>query len=315
MKRPIDLTALGLMTFLCLMWGLQQSAMKLAAPAFDPMLQIGIRSSIAAILVFVLSRFAFRNRWQSGLFFGPGLLAGGLFAAEFLLVAEGLRWTTASHMAVFLYTAPIFAAIGLQLAQEDERLSPFQWCGVAVTFAGVAAIFLLPELQGGSMHAAMLVGDLLGLAAGISWGLTTVVIRTSRLAEAPAAQTLSYQLVTAAVSALVFCALTGRMQIDPRPADWVNLGLQATVLCTVSFLIWFRLLQIYPSSRLGVLSFMTPVFGVAAGALLLDEPLTLEFLFGGAMVLVGMIMVQAQDLMTARARRAAQCLTPCPEQS
>ncbi len=312
MKRPIDLTALGLMTFLCLMWGLQQSAMKLAAPAFDPMLQIGIRSSIAAILVFSLSRFAFRNRWEKGLFFGPGMLAGGLFAAEFLLVAEGLHWTTASHMAVFLYTAPIFAAIGLHLAQEDERLSPFQWGGVAVTFAGVAAIFLLPELQGGAgMSASMLIGDLLGLAAGLSWGLTTVVIRTSRLANAPAAQTLSYQLVIAGIAALVFCALTGRMQVDPRPADLVNLGLQATLLCTVSFLIWFRLLQIYPSSRLGVLSFMTPVFGVAAGAILLDEPLSPEFLLGGALVLTGMIMVQAQDLLTARARRAACCLPDC----
>ena len=137
MKRPIDLTAFGLMILLCLTWGLQQSAMKLAAPAIDPMMQIGLRSTIAAGLVLALSRLILRDRWRPGLFFGPGLLAGSLFALEFLLVAEGLRWTSASHMAVFLYTAPIFAAIGLHIAQPEERMNALQWSGVGLTFGGV----------------------------------------------------------------------------------------------------------------------------------------------------------------------------------
>lgn len=301
MKRPIDLTAFGLMILLCLVWGLQQSAMKLAAPAFDPMLQIGIRSSLAALLVFLLSRVVFRDRWLPGLCLGPGLAAGALFALEFLLVAEGLRWTTAAHMSVFLYTAPIFAAIGLAIAQPEERLSAVQWAGVAVTFAGVAAIFLLPELRRDTPWALpMVLGDLLGLAAGLAWGLTTVVIRTTRLASAPPAQTLSCQLFMAGAATLAFSALTGRLAIDPRPADLANLGFQTVIVCTISFLVWFRLLQIYPSSRLGVLSFMTPVFGVAAGAFLLGEQLTADFLFGGGLVLAGMLMVQAHDLISAR---------------
>ena len=308
MKRPIDLTAFGLMILLCTIWGLQQSAMKLAAPAIDPMLQIGLRSAIAAGLVLGLSRLVFRDRWLPGLFLGPGLLAGGLFAVEFLLVAEGLRWTSASHMAVFLYTAPIFAAIGLHLAQPDERLAPIQWAGVGLTFAGVAAIFLLPELRGGTSPApSMILGDLLGLAAGLAWGMTTVVIRTTRLADAPPAQTLASQLIVAGVVALGVCALTGRMQVQPGPAILANLGFQTVIVCTFSFLAWFRLLQVYPSSRLGVLSFMTPVFGVIAGALLLGERLTADFLFGGVLVLLGMLSVQAHDMIARRplARRPA----------
>lgn len=301
MKRPIDLTALGLMILLCLAWGLQQSAMKLAAPAFDPMLQIGLRSTLAAMLVFALARLVLRDRWLPGIFLGPGLLAGSLFAAEFLLVAEGLRWTSASHLSVFLYTAPIFAAIGLHIAQPEERMAPVQWAGVGLTFAGVAAIFLLPELRGmAGLTPGMMLGDLLGLAAGLAWGLTTVVIRTTRLADAPPTQTLCNQLFVAGIGALIFSAATGRLDVQPTLAGIANLGAQTVLLCTVSFLVWFRLLQVYPSSRLGVLSFMTPVFGVIAGAVLLGERLTADFLFGGVLVLLGMLTVQAHDLFAAR---------------
>ncbi|WP_283180113.1 DMT family transporter [Gemmobacter sp. 24YEA27] len=301
MKRPIDLTAFGLMILLCLTWGLQQTAMKLAAPGIDPMLQIGLRSAMAAALVFAISRLIRRDRWRPRIFLGPGLLAGTLFALEFLLVAEGLRWTTASHIGVFLYTGPIFAAIGLHFAQPDERMARVQWLGVAITFTGVAAIFLLPELRGNQPLApSMIVGDLLGLGAGIAWGLTTVVIRTSRLANAPPAQTLTNQLFVAGIVALAFSALTGRLGMQPSAGDLVNLGFQTIIICTVSFMIWFRLLQVYPSSRLGVLSLMTPVFGVMSGALLLGEHLTPDFLFGGALVLLGMLTVEAHDLLLRR---------------
>ena len=307
MKRPIDTTAIAVMIQLCLIWGLQQSAMKIVADSVDPMLQIGLRSACAALIVLALSRVFLRDRWHHGLFLGPGLLAGALFALEFLLVAEGLRWTTASHMAVFLYTAPIFAAIGLHVAQPDERMGAVQWGGVAITFVGVAAIFVLPELRrpGAALTPGMLLGDVLGLAAGLCWGMTTVVIRTTRVSEAPPAQTLFYQLAIAGAAALGFCALTGRLSLEPTPAVMVSLSFQTIVVCSLSFLVWFRMLQIYRSSRLGVLSFMTPVFGVVIGAVLLGDALTSEFLLGGALVLVGMIVVQAQEwIISRRALRA-----------
>ncbi|MBE9640314.1 DMT family transporter [Salipiger mangrovisoli] len=310
MKRPIDITAVAVMVLLCLVWGLQQSAMKIVAGSIDPMLQIGLRSVCAAGLVLGLSRLLLRDRWHRGMFFGPGLLVGTLFALEFLLVAEGLRWTTASHMAVFLYTAPIFAAIGLHVAQPDERMGVLQWTGVGITFLGVAAIFVLPELHGpgAALTPGVILGDMLGLGAGLCWGLTTVVIRTTRVAEAPPAQTLFYQLLIAGVAALGFCAVTGRLALEPTASVLISLSFQTVIVCSLSFLVWFRMLQIYRSSRLGVLTFMTPVFGVVSGALLLGETLSFEFLLGCALVLSGMIIVQAQEWVSARrAARSRLC--------
>ncbi|NVO24353.1 DMT family transporter [Donghicola mangrovi] len=308
MKKPIDSRVIGVMVILCMIWGLQQTSMKVVAGSVDPLMQIGVRSGIAAVLVWGFSRLWRRDNWHRGIFLGPGLLAGLLFASEFLLVAEGLRFTTASHISVFLYTAPIFAAIGLHIAQPDERLSVVQWVGVTVAFGGVAAIFLLPELgAASSVTRGMVIGDLLGLAAGLCWGLTTVVIRTTRVADAPPTQTLIAQLSVAAMMALGVCFVTGRAGITPTPMVLASLSFQTLIVCSISFLVWFGLLQVYRSSRLGVLSFMTPVFGVAFGALLLGEPITPEFLLGGVMVLIGMTIVQAQEWFLSRKPAPAPC--------
>lgn len=288
-----------------MIWGLQQSAMKLVAGSMDMTMQIALRSSIAAVLILALSRAWRRDRWLPRLFAGPGLLTGALFALEFIFVAEGLRWTSASHMAVFLYTAPIFAAIGLHIAQPEERMSFVQWFGVGLAFLGIVAIFLLPEFRAGGtpLTRQVILGDLLALAAGISWGMTTVVIRTTRMAGAPPAQTLFYQLATAGVAAMILAAATGRMTITPTTTVMASLSFQTLIVCCASFLIWFRLLQIYPSSRLGVLSLMTPVFGVTWGVILMGDALTAEFVLGGGLVLSGMVVVQAQEWITARRRR------------
>ncbi|WP_138465687.1 DMT family transporter [Poseidonocella sp. HB161398] len=308
MKKPVDAAALSAMLVLCLVWGMQQVSMKAVAGAMEPVLQIGLRSAVAALLVWGWSRWRGRDRWVPGVLAGPGLAAGGLFALEFLLVAAALERTSAAHVSVFLYTAPVFAAIGLHLAQPEERLRPVQWTGVAVAFAGVAAVFLLPG-EGGApgLTAQMLAGDLLALGAGLAWGMTTVVIRTTRLAEAPPAQTLSCQLGIAGAAALAFAWATGRTGVAPGGLLWASLSFQTLVVCALSFLAWFRLLQIYPSSRLGILSLMTPLFGVALGALLLGEPLSPGFLAGGTLVLAGMGIVQGHEMLLQRRRRAEAC--------
>ena len=113
MRKELDLPAVLVMLVLCLVWGLQQTAIKAIAEQVDPLLQIGWRSLLAAGLLYGLARWRgirCLGRDQTLL---PGLLAGSLFALEFLCMAVGLKYTSAAHMVVFIYTAPLFAACGL----------------------------------------------------------------------------------------------------------------------------------------------------------------------------------------------------------
>lgn len=307
MRKPVDGVAASIMLVLCFAWGLQQIAIKAIAADVSPVMQIALRSGVAAVLVWIYGRMIMRGVWLPGLALRSGAVVGVLFALEFLLVGEALRWTSASHVAVFLYTAPLFAAVGLHLWLPAERLSAMQWMGIGIAFAGIAIAFLGPggpAHESGTGSSSSLLGDMLALAGGAAWGATTVVIRTTRLSEAPAPQTLFYQLVTTFLLLFPFALLTGQSQFQSTPLVWASLGFQTLVVAFVSFLVWFWLLRNYLAARLGVLSFMTPIFGVALGVLLLDEQLAMRFVVGSAMVLIGMLIVNAQVLVGRRGSQA-----------
>jgi drug/metabolite transporter (DMT)-like permease len=310
MRKPIDGFAATVMIVLCLAWGLQQVAIKAVIADVSPMLQVAVRCGIAALLVWIFSRLVARERWLPGIALRSGLVAGILFALEFLFIAEGLRRTNASHMAVLIYTAPMFAAVGLHLRIPDERLTLLQWVGIGLAFAGLAVAFLAPAFGSGDANAASrdwLLGDFIGLCAGASWGLTTVVIRTSRLSEAPAAQTLFYQLAVAFVLLLPFAVAIGDTHFHSTALVWGSLAFQSVVISFLSYLTWFWLLRKYFAAKLGVLSFLTPLFGVALGIVLLHERVSIAFIIGSAFVLIGLIVVNGQgwlrQVLTRDARR------------
>mgnify|MGYP001756945144 FL=1 len=87
------------------------------------------------------------------------------------------------------------------------------------------------------------------------------------------------------------------------PRVWANLAFHTLVVSFASFLVWFWLLRHYLASRLGVFSFMTPLFGIVAGALLLDEPIEASFVLGAVPVLLGIVLVSGgKGLWPARFR-------------
>lgn len=282
------------MTMLCLLWSLQQITLKATATDFSPMLHIAIRSGLSAALVALLMAWRGERLTVADGIWRPGVLVGTLFAFEYLVVAEALRLTSAAHVVVFLYTSPLFAGLGLHWKLPAERLDPLQWLGVGLAFGGVAVAFLLRDPQASADWQRMLLGDALALLGGASWGATTVVIRTTRIHQLPATQSLLYQLLMAFVVLLPAAWLTGQTIFHPGPAVWANLGFQAVIVSFLSFLLWFWMLRRYLASRLGVLSFMTPMFGVVLGAWLLSEPIEPSFLTGAVLVLGGVGLVSGQ---------------------
>ena len=295
-RRPLDGKATGLMLLLCIIWGLQQIALKASAPDMAPMLQIGLRSGMAAVAVGIFLRAKGLGVLPGGGALPAGMLAGTLFALEYIFVGEGLCFTTAGHMSVMLYTAPAFAALGLHFRIPEERLSFFQWCGMFVAFSGVVIMFYAPARMEQSVRD-IVWGDFLGLLAGVAWGATTVVIRTSRLAEVPAAQTVFIQLIAAFIILLGCSVFGGDTGYTVSKTLIVSLVYQTIIVSFISFMVWFWLLRVYLASRLGVLSFLTPVFGVIFSILLLDETIDVQFVAGTTCILVGILLVSGWQLV------------------
>jgi drug/metabolite transporter (DMT)-like permease len=280
------------MTMQCVFLGLQQVAVKAAVQGMGPVMQLGVRSAIAALLVGGLmmlrgSTFSVRDGT-----FWPGVGAGALFALEFFFIAVGLQYTTASHMSVFLYTAPVFTVLGLHWFVPGERLRLVQWLGVLAAFAGIAVAFSNGFAEQARDWKDMLLGDVFGVLGGLSWAATTVLIRTTALSEAPPTTTLLYQLGSAAFILVAIAALMGQATgISMNGIVWASLAFQSVIVAFLCFLLWFWMLRRYLASRLSVFSFLTPLFGVGFGVMLLRDPVGVRFAIGAALVMTGVVMV------------------------
>ncbi len=297
-RQALDAKAITLMALLCAIWGLQQVVLKATAADIAPVMQIALRSGVAALLVGLVMWWRKEPMNLRDGTLRPGVAVALLFGLEFLLVAEGLRHTTASHMVVFLYTAPMFAALGLHWKLPVERLGRVQWLGIVLAFGGLAWAFLGRSAAAGALPSNVLWGDFLGVLGGLAWGATTVLVRCSTLSRAPATQTLLYQLIGAFVMLLAGALITGQARFNLTPQVWASLAFHSLVVSFASFLAWFWLLRHYLASRLGVFSFLTPLFGIVFGAWLLSEPIEPSFLIGAVPVLIGIVLVSGGDWVT-----------------
>jgi drug/metabolite transporter (DMT)-like permease len=286
-RRPLDWLAIGLTLLLCVVWGVQQTAMKMVASDVDPIMQLGIRFAAAAVFFGIVTwrqegRAAFRDGTLPS-----GLLLGSLFSLEFMLVALALRRTSAAHTIVFLYTAPIFTALGLRVLPH-ERLSGPQWGGIALAIGGIATAFFQSSDRS---WADLMGGDALAILAGAAWGMSNVALRMGKVSGAAIAKTIFYQVGMGGVILIGFAYLNHTTHVHWTPTSIAVQAYQIILVALLSYLIWFWLLGHYLTSRLMLLSLLTPLFGVAAGAWLLHEVITLSFIAGAVAVLGGIFIV------------------------
>ncbi|MBT3147056.1 DMT family transporter [Neptunomonas phycophila] len=296
-RKALDGQAYGLMTLFCLLLGLQQIALKFVAADISPILQIAIRSGIAAVLVGLVIYYRriplvfAHGSWK------PGILVGVLFSLEYVFLGEALRYTSAAHAVVFLYTSPIFTVLVLHFMMPSERLAPLQWGGVLLAFIGIVIAFLETDTRLYDDPKAVLWGDFLAILAGASWGLTTIVIRVSSLSRISSMQTLMYQLVIGCLVLSGSAVALDQLYFNPSVAALLSIGFQSIMVSFLALMIWFWLINQYLASRIGVLSFMTPVIGVIMGAWLLGETLTTSFIVGSICVLLGVVLVSAYGMI------------------
>lgn len=273
-----------ILVVLCASWGLNQVAIKVANRGVSPLFQCGIRSVGATILIWVwmaVRREPFLERDRT---LWWGITAGLLFSAEFILIYWGLELTYASRAVIFLYMSPFVVALGAQLFIPGEHLGKIQVLGLCCAFGGIIAAFgeslRYPTYE-------IMIGDAMLAGAAVLWGATTVLIKASPLAGINPGKTLLYQLaVSAVVLPLGSLAMSepGIFLMTPLIAG--SLVYQTIWVSFITYLAWFWLIRHYPPSRLASFTFLTPLFGVLAGGLLLSEPMTSSLLL--ALILVGM---------------------------
>lgn len=297
-KYHLDGLAIVALLILCVSWGGQQVAIKLTAADISPVMQSAIRSIGATILVGLWVVLRGKSLIERDGTLWWGVAAGLLFAFEFLLIYWGLEFTHASRAVIFLYLSPFVVAIGTQIFIPGERLDTIQFLGLGLAFLGIIIAFgesfTFPSSQ-------MLIGDSMLIGAAILWGATTVVIKAGPLAQISPSRTLLYQLsVSAIILPLGSLALDEPGIVKVSSLAVASLLYQTVWIASVTYLAWFWLIRHYPAPKLASFSFLTPLFGVLAGWLILGEPLTALLLVALVLVAAGVYLVNRQTNQTSR---------------
>ncbi|MDB5625951.1 MAG: protein of unknown function transrane [Tardiphaga sp.] len=286
--RPLDTLAIALMLLLCLSWGFNQIAVKLVLPDIPPFLQGMLRSCGALVVILLVALFRGVKLFQRDGTLKAGLFCGLLFGIEFVLIYRGLLLTSASRAVVFLYTAPFFVALGSRRFL-GERLSPAQWGGLALSFAGVALAIGVPQPD---VDARVLLGDLLIVAGGALWAATTLVVKATSLVRAPAEKALGYQVAISIPILGIAAWLAGEtITRVPGPLSLSLMAYQAFWVVGLTFMLWFTLVKTYSASKLSAFTFITPLFGVAAGYFIMHDHLTPVFGVAALLVIAGLYLV------------------------
>ena len=285
-KEHLDTLAVSMLLVCCMFWGFQQVLVKATVAELPPVFQSAVRGVGATLLLWLWCQWRGVRLFARDGSLWAGLLVGCLFAAEFAFIYIGLQHTSASRLTVFLYTSPFWVAALVPLFIRTERLRPVQWLGMACAFAAV--VFALREGFGGGGAT----GDLMGLAAGALWGLTTVAIRAANLTRLAAEKLLFYQLAVSTVVLVLLSHLMG----EPWGGDWSHFAIGSVALQTVvgafaSYLAWMWMLGHYPATKISAFVFLTPLFALLFGMLWLGEAVTLTLALSLALVAVGIVLV------------------------
>ena len=297
-RDHLGLPAAALLLSCCAFWGLQQVLVKVTLEEVPAAFQAMLRFAASTACLMVWCRLRGIALFERDGSLWPGLLVGALFAGEMLCVFLGLQYIPASRLTVFLYASPLWAALILPWVIRSERLRALQWVGLLLAFLAVAYTLRDGLLRG--QTEAQHWGDILALASGLFWAMTTVTIRSSeRLMRASAEKLLFYQVGGAAVFSAALSLILGDVWVSSfSPFAITSLALQAVVGGFASYLVWMWMLGRYPATKMGAFALSTPVFAVIFGAVWLGETVHMELVAALAAVIFGITLVNRKPAAT-----------------
>lgn len=285
-KDHVDLFGAVALVGFASLFALNQVVIKVTGGGFGPVFMAGLRS-VGALAVLALWMWVrgVRVTTPPGAALG-GVIAGLLFAVEFIGVFIALDLTTVSRASIMLYTMPVWLALAAHFVLPNERLTRKRMLGLALAMSGVTVALL--DRGGGT---ASLAGDLLALMAAMCWAGIALTVRLTPISRATPEVQLLWQLVISAPILLACAPYMGDLFRDVAPIHLAGLAFQIVLIASLGFLAWFWLLKRYPASGVASFSFLSPVLAVILGWALLGEEVQLPVWGALGLVAVGIVLI------------------------
>ncbi|MEX0309480.1 MAG: DMT family transporter [Tateyamaria sp.] len=285
-KSQIDLVGAVALTLFSLNLGFNQVVIKVANAGFQPVFMAGLRSLGALILLGLWM-------WARGISLRlpaegrvGGIIAGLLFAIEFIFLFIALDLTSVARTSILFYSMPVWLAMAAHVLLPGERLTGPRLVGLGFAMGGV--VLALADRDAGQGN---LLGDIFALGAALCWAGIALCVRVTPLSRIPAEQQLFWQLLVSAPVLVLLAPAFGPLLRDLQMIHVVGLAYQIVFIASFGFLFWFFLMKIYPASGVASFSFLSPVFAVVLGWVILGEEITASIWLALGLVAVGLVLI------------------------
>jgi drug/metabolite transporter (DMT)-like permease len=275
-------------------WGIPYLLIKVAVADVSTPVLVFARTAGATVILLPLAIRSgklglVRKHWKPTAVFAVTEIIGPWF-----LLSDAERHLSSSMSGLLVAAVPVIGVLMVRFTGNAERLSPVRWLGLALGLGGVA-VLAAPNLHGGDARSVI---EVMLVAIGYAG---SPLLAERRLKEVPTLPLTAVCLTLAAVVYAPAAALTLPQQMPSGKALAALAGL--AIICTaLAFIVFFELIAEIGASRAMVITYVNPAVAVAAGVLILGEPLTLTIGVSFVMILAGSV------LATAQRRKAASVL-------
>lgn len=287
-KSQIDAFGAISLTAFALLLGFNQVVIKVTNDGLQPVFFAALRSFGGAALIYTWIRWRGIELTLPRATWPAGVMIGAVFAFEFICLFIALDLTTVTRTSVLLYTMPLWLALAAHILIPGERLTRVKSIGLGLAFAGVVVALVA---RGGAPGQGALLGDLLALLAAFFWAAIALIVRATALKSVRPEVQLLWQLVISAPILLFAAVFFGPFLREPSLIHWAGLTFQIVAVVSAGFLFWFWLLKIYPASSVAAFAFLSPIFGVGLGWLILGEPVGPGILIALVLVCAGLVLI------------------------
>ena len=269
-NRPVDFLAASFLIIFSILLGLNQVMVKLVNEGMHPVFQVALRSTFAIfpilIYCYILKKKIIINNGS----LIPGIIAGILFAIEFIFLFTALDYSTVTRVSLIFYTMPVWLTLAAHFLIENDKLNLNKILGLIIALVG---LFLAVYEPTTGYDTSQFYGDAYSLLASLCWAAIAIMLKTTRLSNATPETQLLYQLV---ISGIILLPISMQLNDYVRDIDLdliLIFSFQVIVIMCMGFIGWLWIMSRYSASSTSSFAFLTPIFGVLFGWLIMDDPI------------------------------------------
>jgi len=282
--------------FAVVVWGASFIATKVALGDISPITIVWLRFTMGVVIlgfaVAIRRQFALPNKTEWGYFALLGFL--GITLHQWLQ-SNGLITSEASTTAWIVATTPVFMAL-LGWLVLKEGLGWVKVFGILLAFMGVLIVVSDGDITSISIGKFGAPGDVLILVSALNWAVFSTLSRRG-LKSHPASLMMFYVMSLGWIFTSLLFIPSGGMSEIPRLTlnGWIGILFLGIFCSGLAYIAWYDALQALSAAQTGVFLYIEPLVAVVVAALVLAEPVTWASLLGGAVILMGVWLVNREQ--------------------